>query len=90
MNKRKLIDISDARRGGENTKKNHGPDYYAEIGAKGRASIRKKDPDFYKRLAAAGFHARQVKTQTAIAKQLGEKINPNAFDNLSHLISGKR
>jgi len=87
---RKLIDISDAKRGGESTKARHGSAYYDKIGALGREAIKKKDPDFYKRLAAAGFHARQVKVQTRIAKEVGERLNPSAFDTFAQFLTGKR
>lgn len=90
MSNKKLIDISDATRGGNTTKERHGSEHFAKIGELGRATIRKKDPDFYKRLAAAGFYARQVKLQTEIARQLGEKLDPSVFDKLSHLLIGKR
>lgn len=87
---RKLIDIKDAKRGGESTNAKYGSEHYAKIASKGRRTVEARDPDFYKRLAAAGFHARQVKIQAAIAKQLGESLHPSAFDTLVHTLSGKK
>jgi hypothetical protein len=73
---RKLLNASEmGKRGGKKlAEMKQGTTYYADISKKGRETLKKKDPEFYQRLAAQGFHTQEVKRQTKIAKELGERL----------------
>lgn len=72
---RKMIDpVAEGSRGGNITKTRHGVEHFSKIAKERIKKLKKNDPDYFKRLAAAGMYARQVKMQTEIAKMLGEKL----------------
>jgi general stress protein YciG len=81
---RKILNASEMGRKGGNRMKElkAGTSYYADINVKGRETILKRDPDFYKNLAKQGYHARQVKLQEMIAKQIGDRSGINALAKL--------
>lgn len=64
---RKIPNASEmGRKGGNTTLERLGSRHFAQIGVKGRATILRNDPDFYKRLSEAGMHGREVKKQREI------------------------
>lgn len=80
---RKLPNASEmGRKGGMKLREERGSRYFAEIGAKGRASIKKNDPDFYNRLSRAGVEARERK------KALREKEQKSPLSKLTKLLTG--
>lgn len=66
-------------KGGKTTYARHGSDHFAKLGKKGRASLIKKDPDFYKRLSKKGIEARKRKREEA----------KNPLSAISNLLTGK-
>lgn len=59
MKDKSWIELS--RKGGRTTLKKHGSAHFREIGAKGRESLIKKDPEFFKKLSKQGILARKKK-----------------------------
>lgn len=79
---KKILNASEmGKKGGNRLKELRGSTYFAEIGAKGRQAIRKKDPDFYKRLSRLGVQAR--KRRKIEAKQ-------SSVDRFANILIGKR
>lgn len=81
-------DIQDHREiasmGGKKIAEKIGSEGMAALARKGRESIKKKDPEYGKKLSQAGVHAREVKKQQWIK----ENINESAADRLSKAIFG--
>lgn len=68
--KKRILNASEMGKvGGKRKFEKYGKEHMAQIGAKGRETIKKKDPDFYKRLSAAGVAARLKK----MAEKKGEQ-----------------
>lgn len=67
--------VEDAgREGGKKTKRLYGSAHFSKIAIDRHKKLKKKDPYFYDRLQAAGYHGRQMKIQAKIAEALGEKL----------------
>lgn len=73
-----------ARMGGKKIAEKIGSEGMAALARKGREAIKKKDPDYGKKLSLAGVHAREVKKQQWIK----DNINESAVDRLSKAILG--
>jgi len=80
---RKIPNASEmGRTGGKRLVEKYGKDHMAKISKIGRKNVQKRDPEYFDRLAKAGLHAREVKIQTRIAKELGEHSAVEKFAKL--------
>jgi len=53
-----------SKKGGDNTLKKYGRDFYVGIGRKGAdALLKKRGPDYFKKLSEAGLKARMAKRE---------------------------
>jgi len=69
------------RRGNKALIERYGSNHMSELAKKRQQQILKEDPDYYRRLAAAGLHAREVKKQARIKKEIEE--NRSVIDILT-------
>lgn len=73
--------------GGNTTLKNYGVKHFSDAGKKSRAAMKKRDPEYGNRLAAAGMHAREVKRQSWILAMLPSEKTP--MDRLARILMGR-
>lgn len=89
MSKKNSVLQETGKTGGDKTFRLYGSEHFSRAASKGRRNVEKKDPGFYKRLAASGLHAREVKRQLMIANQLGESFTPSIMETFGRLLSGR-
>lgn len=74
------------RKGGQTTKLRHGREHFVKIGKLRAEAGIKRDPEYFKKLSAAGVEARKRKQAALRQKELDEK---QPLDKLARVLTGK-
>lgn len=74
MNKKIQNVIETGRMGGTKTFERYGSSHMSKIAKTGRKNMKKRDPEYFKKLSKAGIHAREVKRQAWIKEQIRDSF----------------
>lgn len=81
---RKMYDaVEEGRKGGRKLVEQRGREYMAKIAARASIAIKKKDPDFYRRLSEKGVAARQKKKMEKLKK------DRSSIQKVTDILTGK-